>query len=70
MQRAGEGEEDALRDLLRRDRVEPLVDGVGLRPVAAEPYERELALDETGVDRRDAYPRTSNFDAMYDAPCG
>ncbi len=53
MQGSREREHDAVRDLVRRHGVEPLVHRVGLLAVAAEPDERELGLDEAGVDGGD-----------------
>src|SRR4029078_4694024 len=54
VQRTGEGEEDAVRHLFRRDRVDTVVDRVRLLLVAGEADEGELRLDQAGIDGRDA----------------
>ena len=51
--RAREREEDAVGDVLRRERVDALVDGVRLLLVALEADDRELRLREARVDGRD-----------------
>src|SRR3954454_10217208 len=53
VRRPGDGEEDALGDVLRLHRLDPLVDGARLLLVAAEPDEGEVRLDEPGIHRRD-----------------
>src|SRR5919198_2375818 len=53
VRRPGDREENALGDVLARHRLDPLVDGVRLLLVAAEPHDREVRLDEPRVDCRD-----------------
>src|SRR5262245_66673624 len=53
VQRTGDGEQHAVRDLIGRDRVDALVDRSRLLGVALEANERELGSgDEPGIARR------------------
>ena len=84
VQRPGEREQDAVGDLVRGDRVEALVHRVGLPPgprskrtsensVSTSPASTVVILiGRPSRSSRSAYekPRTANFDAMYEAPCG
>ena len=67
MQRPREREHDAVGDLVRRDRIDALVDGLRLLRIALEAHERELAVYEAGVDRRDAnWPAEEIFSERID----